>query len=246
MFRHSSLFQFQNGDHTCVFYRSENELMEVISPFIADGLLRGDRCFCVQKPEVLSRLIYDLQFLGIDTDHAVKSGALDLHVEDETYFPENNFEPEAMMDLLIRAISKSQAEGFTAFRSAGELSWAIEGKFDCDKVVGYEKMVDEYYPGQPAIGLCQYDVNKFPPDVLEHVVSSHRQQITETASQSRHASIHVRHNGYEVEIVADKLTLNPPYYYVAKQHHSPFDVVGWGVEHDFETVNSKVKAMSGM
>jgi hypothetical protein len=240
MFRESPLFQFRNGDHTCVFYRSESQLMEVISPFIANGLRRGNRCLCVQKPEVLKTLVFDLRFLGIDTDAEIKRGALDLHVESEIYYPQGKFEPEALMDMLVRSIAKAKADGFTAFRSAGELSWAVEGHFDCDKVVGYEKMVDEYYPGQPAIGLCQYDMNKFPADVLKNVIRSHKLQIADTATDSHHASIHIRRRGVEVEIVANKGAVSSEYHYVVKQSLDPFEIIGWGVERDFDAATHSV------
>jgi len=53
--------------------------MEMLSPCIAVGILRGERCFCAQKPEVLKRLEYDLRFIGIDTDREIRRGALELH-----------------------------------------------------------------------------------------------------------------------------------------------------------------------
>src|SRR5690242_10095633 len=74
-----SLFQFRHGDHLCVFYRSEEALMEVLSPFIAEGLRKGERCFCVQRPEIFQRLEYDLRFIGVDVDSARKIGALEFH-----------------------------------------------------------------------------------------------------------------------------------------------------------------------
>jgi hypothetical protein len=43
MFRESSLFQFKNGDHTCVFYRTDRELMEVLTPYVAAQLAASDR-----------------------------------------------------------------------------------------------------------------------------------------------------------------------------------------------------------
>jgi len=56
MFRQSPLFQFRHGDHICVFYRSEDSLREVLTPYIAEGLRRGQKCFCAQKPYIGGQL----------------------------------------------------------------------------------------------------------------------------------------------------------------------------------------------
>lgn len=65
------------------------------------------------------------------------------------------------------------AQGFSALRTAGELSWAAQGFAGCDQLLTYERWVDEYFPGRRAIGLCQYDVNAFTPGVLAAVVDAH-------------------------------------------------------------------------
>ena len=243
MFRHSSLFQFKNGDHTCVFYRTQQALMEVLTPYIADGLRRGERCFCAQKPQILKRLVYDLWFLGIDPDQEIRRGALELQTVNETYLPNDRFEPRALMDMLIRSIEEARRNGFRSFRTAGELFWAVEGRNVCDHVVGYEKLIDEYYPGQPAIGLCQYSMSKFEPHVLQAVLQAHRMQVVETATHSDHASMHIRDNAWSAEIVADKMALSPRYYYVV-HHREPSEPLGWGIAPDFDSASANIDRLT--
>ena len=92
MLRHSPLFHFNHGNHVCVFYRTADALREVLIPYLAEGLRRGERCFCAQNPDLCKQIIYDLRFLGIDTDGAIRRGALEVHTVDEVYFPNNKFE----------------------------------------------------------------------------------------------------------------------------------------------------------
>lgn len=244
MFRHSSLFQFNNGDHACVFYRSTDELMQVLNPYIADGLRRGERCFCAQKPEILKRLVYDLRFLGIDPEKEMDRGSLELRSEDDTYFPDGRFQPEAMMEMLVRSIREAHNLGFESFRSAGELSWATEGHNLCDLVIGYEELVNEYYSGKPAIGLCQYHIEKFPPEVLEAVVRAHRMKLVE-AAHSCHSSLYIRNGRWAAEVVADKTEANPRYYYVV-QSRRPQEVAGWGVAPNFESATARISQLAGI
>jgi len=61
MLRNFPLFQFRHGDHICVFYQSEIALMEVLTPYIAEGLRKGECCFCVQKSSTAKRLFDNLR-----------------------------------------------------------------------------------------------------------------------------------------------------------------------------------------
>jgi hypothetical protein len=233
MFRQSSLFQSRHGDHVCIFYHSENELLEVLTPYVADGIFRGEKCFLAQKPEILRRLVLDLMFLGIDPGKEIERGTLELHTEDEVYFTNGRFEPRVMMDMLVRSIQQAHAKGLTAFRSAGELTWSSRSVGDCDLVVQYEKLVDEYYPGKPAIGMCQYFMEEYPPHFLQEIVRSHRLHLTEPTPDSHFSSLKVRGDNWMAEVVADKFVINPRYYYVVERQQ-PQEIIDWGIARSFE------------
>ena len=239
MLRHSPLFQFKHGDHTCVFYRHEDSLREILTPYIADGLRRGEHCFCAQKAHIGRRLLFDLRFLGVDTDHAIRTGALEIHTEEETYFINGKFDPRLVMDMLMRSLTNTLNKGFTAFRSAGELSWAVEGRDYCDQMLAYESLVDGYYPGKAAIGLCQYDMNAFTPELLEAAIETHRMHLSDFPS-ALHSGISVRSGNYWSEIVADKLVISPNYYYVVRRR-KPAEVLGWGIAPTFDKASEKAQ-----
>jgi hypothetical protein len=243
IFRRSSLFQFKHGSHTCLFYQSDDVLLEILTPYIAEGLSRHERCFCVQKSPILKRLAHNLTFLGIDAKKEIKRGALELHTEQEVYFSDKRFEPRIMMDMLIRAIQQTREEGFSAFRSAGDLSWAVDGRNECGKVLDYEKMVDKYYPGQPAIGLCQYPIRRFPSNALESISRHHKMNLAETGANSVHFSIHLRYGQCNAEVVADNFVSGPRYDYVVQKHKTQ-EIVGWGVEPSFEGAVKKADRLA--
>ena len=242
MFRQSPLFHFRHGDHTCVFYRSPDTLSEVLTPYIAEGILKGERCFLAQKPQTLKRLIYDLRFLGLDTDKEIKRGALELRTEDETYFPTKGFEPAVMVEMLTRSIAQASSQGFAGLRTAGEMSWALRGRNQCDQILEYEKMVDECFPGKRVVGLCQYPMNEFPAGMLDSVLENHRLHLADTSSNCLHSSLHIRYGSYSAEVVVDKLLVDPRYYYVVQQQ-LPREVVGWGVAPTFDSAAARAEQL---
>jgi hypothetical protein len=217
--------------------------MEMLSPYIASGLMNGEKCFCAQKPVTLKRLVYDLRFIGIDVEREIARGALELHSEDEAYFPNKHFEPAGMMEMLKQAMGKALESGFSALRTAGEMSWAAKGHDQCDQILAYEKSVEEYFPGKKVIGLCQYDVKEFSPDVLECVLQHHRMHLDEVKGESLHSSLHVRYGRYNAEVVVDRFVVDPRYYYVVEQPRRS-EIVGWGVAPDFARATAEAERLA--
>jgi hypothetical protein len=241
MLRNFPLFQFRHGNHICVFYQSDDALMEVLTPYIAEGLRNGECCFCVQKTAVTKRLLADLSFLGLRPEDEIARGALHVYSEREIYFPDGSFEPERMTQMLEKSIDQCAKNGFSGFRSAGDLSWSARGQEDCKQIIGYEKMVEECFPGKAAVGLCQYALKDFPAEVLEAVLAAHRMHLVDD-KPSIHSSLCLGLRGHVAEIVADKYVVKPAYYYVVQQRN-PKEVVGWGVASDFRAAHEQVERL---
>lgn len=238
--RHSSLFQFRHGDHTCVFYRSEEALMEVLTPYVAEGLRRGELCFCVQKPHICTRLLSDLRCLGFDTGDLLARGALDVRSEDEVYLPNSSFDPRAMMDMAMQLLNEALDRGFPALRGAGDLSWAVRGRNECEPLLEYEGIVNGYHPGRPLIGLCQYDANAFTPRMLDSVARAHGLCVSDLLPYSPNYSEVSTLSGNFYSIVVDKLAPSSAYYYVV-QSGRPSELVGWGTAPSYNRARAKVK-----
>ncbi len=238
MLRHSPLFPFKHGDHTCVFYHSEDSLLEILTPYIAEGLQRGERCFCAQKPHVGKRLLLELASLGLNLNALKQSGALEIHDVEQIYLPNGQFNSRAMMDALMSSLHETLQRGFQAFRIAGDASWAINDPDACGRLFDYEGLVNGYFPDRPAIGLCQYDANIFSPRMLESVVGTHGLHLSAAIPRNpSYSGISIRRGDFWSDIVADKRTHFPNYYYVVRRRRSS-DVVGWGIARDFNSAHN--------
>lgn len=233
MRRSNPIFNFRQGDHTCVFYWDHEGLLEILTPYIAQGLRQNERCFCAQKPETLKALCDELRFLGLDIEREQKRGTLELHTTNEVYFSNMRFEPEVMMELLERSIEDTVRRGFSGFRTAGELSWAVEGRNECDRLVAYERMVQASYPTKPAVGICMYPIRSFDPAVLDRVVAAHTKVLDNGQPCSSHASMKIHWPEHHAEIVTQKHASAAPYHYVVR-HHGRDEIVAWGQSPDFD------------
>jgi hypothetical protein len=228
------LVQFKRGDHICLFYRDEDMLVQTLAAYLAAGLRNGERCFCAQKSHMVPQIQRALEQLGVDARGEMSRGALEIHSEDEVYFTEGRFEPHTMMQMLERSIEEAVAQGFTGFRTAGEMSWALdESRGDCahfcDQLLDYEKLVQAAYPGKAAIGICQYPVDKFPERMIATILDAHRVALEETMVSTNHSTLTIRMGDYLADIVTDRLNPGGSYHYVVQGRGSR-EVLSWGVE----------------
>lgn len=242
----TSLMQFKRGDHICIFYRDERTLIDTLARYIADGLARHERCFCAQKPHIIPLLFKALERLGVDIAAEGTRGALEIHKEEDVYFPNGRFDPESMMTMLDRSIDESLDKGFSGFRTAGEMSWALDSRHGtpavlCDQLAGYEEMVQASFPGKAAIGLCQYPMRAFPPATLDRVLEAHHIALEETMVSTNHSTLTIRAGDYAADIVADRIHPGESFHYVIQQKGSR-EILSWGMEPSMDAAIGSVKA----
>ena len=242
MYHVPPVFQFKHGDHACVFYSDPRSLSTILTPYIAEGLRKRERCFCAQTPDTLKALANDLRFIGVDLESEIRKGSLEIHSTDEVYFSNHIFEPDRLLEMLERSIEDSIKKGFSAFRTAGELSWAANRRTDCDRLIEYENKVQAMYPGRTAVGLCQYPIDLFEPETLERVIRAHSTLLSETSAGSRRMSFHVREDQLRGEIVADTGGMDTAYYYVV-QHAKDKSVLGWGTASAFDHAREELQTL---
>jgi hypothetical protein len=236
------LFQFRHGDHICVFYRSDDALVEVLSPYIADGLRKRERCFCVQRQHITKRIQNDLRFIGVNVEAEIAAGALEFREIRETYLPDGSFCSHKMMNMLKISVERAVACGYAGLRTAGELAWAGEVSHYCEEVAEYEAMVQRHFSGRPVTGLCQYPMDSFSPDFLERILQHHPQRVVETEAPALRATMEITAGPFTTEIVAQKFMVKPRYDYVVA-HAASRQVVGWGRTENFETARRKSEEM---
>lgn len=233
MLRASPLFPLDHGHHTCVFYRTDDELLEFLVPYFAKGLRKGEYCFGAQKPHIRERLFTGLRWFGIDTKEYIRRGAFDIHTDEEVYFSHNKFDPGAMIDMLLCAMDEALAKGFTALRSAGELTWAISSPDMWAQVLDYEARVDHCFPGRAMTGICQYNAAACSSGDFDAVVERHYSHVCDTSPGSSHTHITVRNEDHWADVIADQAAPNPNFYYVVQPRHTA-EPVGWGIAPTFE------------
>ncbi len=160
-------------DHAALFYYDQRELLAAAVDYLRLGLERGEKCLYVADDTNRYIIAGALQAEGIDVDAEEFSGALTITTREETYTAGGCFRPENVLGSIIEISQRARKEGFAGFRGAGEMTWALEEFPGSRKLLHYEAQLNALYPGIKAMGFCQYNLWRFPAEVIEEIIRVH-------------------------------------------------------------------------
>ena len=169
----SSMLDLAIGDHLCCMYMTEREHRNILVPFIRDGLEHGDKIFYVVDTRTAEAVLASLDASGVPTSDHLVSGQLVILESRDTYIQDGIFDPDRMLSMLDTETDKALEQGFRALRITGEMSWALRGLPGSERLMEYEGKLNQFFPSHQAIGLCQYDMRRFQPEVLLDVLTTH-------------------------------------------------------------------------
>jgi len=117
---------------------------------------------------------------GLEVSSYLSCGQFGVMSFDETYMSEGFFDPDTMMGSLKTETDLALAQGYSALRVTGDMSWALKTPPGSEQIIKYEARLNEFFPGSKCIGICQYDKRLFPPAVLMDVLATHPLAIINT------------------------------------------------------------------
>jgi hypothetical protein len=164
---------FKRGDHVCAIYSTTEELTREVGRFLAEGLRNRERSWYVGSGDEMDSLRDALRKLGIDVAAETQRKALQLISGDAAYIVHGTFNPEATLQIFNDAIEQAYTDGFSGFRAAAEMSWALDCTDGPHQVIVYEALLKSLFANCRAIGFCLYDRTRMPLEVLNGALLTH-------------------------------------------------------------------------
>lgn len=164
---------FRAGDHVCQFFRSGDELGEVLVPYFKAGLDRNELCLWVTgEPYGKDRAASEMRAAVPDFDRRAAAGQIHILDTDEWYTKQATLSPVEKVQSWLLQKEQAIRMGYAGLRASGNTSFLDERAWD--EFLIYEQAVDEAFKGQPITGLCSYCFDRCSAKGVVDIVHCHR------------------------------------------------------------------------
>jgi MEDS: MEthanogen/methylotroph, DcmR Sensory domain len=165
------------GSHVCAFYRGDSDRDRLLSGYLGAGLTAGDKCICVVDSVTTAGWLKALPKSRGEPGPA--HGQLDIHLPETTYLAGGEFTTSDMLTFWTENMIKADVEGYSFYRLAGEMTWALRDAPGVEHLVGYESELNRVTSSYPVIVLCLYDLDRFSGEVVVNIVKTHPQVLVQ-------------------------------------------------------------------
>jgi len=149
---------FSDGSHMVGIYTVEENMINAVAPFFAEGIRNGERCFYGASPQIISNVRKALSAEGINVDGAAEKGQLVLLDKKEPLLKDGKFDAAYLVELYRNDVDQAIKDGWKHVRATAEMSWLIEGEDGRDNILYYEALSTRLFNNTDKVhAICQYN-----------------------------------------------------------------------------------------
>ncbi|GAB2772560.1 MEDS domain-containing protein [Streptomyces daliensis] len=163
------------GDHAFTAYESEADQWGVISAFVRQGLIEGEKVLVFMSPEVTGdELLGRLESRTPAVVNAWAGGQLVLSSMRALIEPDTAFTAARQWQRLIEEADLAVRQGYPAMRAYIDMAWVADLGTDVQDVMRRERSATHLFDGgRPYSEICAYDGRWFSTDVLDAMLDAH-------------------------------------------------------------------------
>ncbi len=161
------------GTHMCQFYKTKQDLIDVLVPYFVDGLKDNEFCVWVTS-EFLNKqeAIEAMQTALPNFSSYLEKGQIEIFPYTEWYLKEGKFELHRVLNGWVEKHDKALAAGYVGVRVTGNPFW-IDNKQDWDDFAAYEAEINKVIANYKILVLCTYSLDKCKSDEIIDVITNH-------------------------------------------------------------------------
>ena len=167
----AALERLGTSDHLCMTYRTREQELAAVIPYIRLGLERREECVYIADDVSRAEVLSALQSAGIATGGTPR--VLKVLSRRETYLGDGHFDPDRILAWIAERTEAAVRGGFTAFRIVGEMTGVAGIASGVQRLAEFEAKLNDLFAGRPVSALCEYDARAFPAEILREVITTH-------------------------------------------------------------------------
>ncbi len=166
------------GTHVCLFYRTKQDLINVLVPYFKAGLENNEFCMWITSdPLDPTEAKNVLKKAMPDFDKYLKKGQIEILPYDQWYLDKGVFDRKRVIKGCMGKLNLALSNGYAGTRMTGNTAWLDEGLWK--SFIKYEAQTNETINRLPIIAVCTYCLDKCGTSEIVDVVNNHQLAIIE-------------------------------------------------------------------
>lgn len=162
-----------NQCHICAFFNGFDEQYMVLRSFIKEGFEQGDKAVHIVDPKRREDHLKRLTDAGIDVEHAIATGQLELRRWEDAYLRDDRFDQDGMLALLEEVLGSGAVAGNPRIRFVSRVEPSLVDKAGEDNWLEYEARVNYAVSKYSDPVICTYDLTNFSASLVMDMLRVH-------------------------------------------------------------------------
>ncbi len=161
------------GSHFCQFYKTQQDMIDVVVPYFRAGLENNELCVWVTSDFLTTSDAYAALHRGVPRfpEYLAKK-QIEVFPHTDWYLKGGSFDLQRTLDMWMKKHDEALSRGFAGLRVSGTPYW-IDNKKDWDDFAEYEAAINKVIGGTKLLVLCTYSLEKCGVVEILDVVKNH-------------------------------------------------------------------------
>ncbi len=183
------------GTHFCQFYRTKDDLLDILVPYFRAGLQSNELCLWVTSSPLKALEIRKVMSKSMPHfNTCMDNGQIEIVPYAEYYLHNGLFSQQKVMEAASDRVRKMRQGGYSGLRAAGTIGWWLQREVWKDFAL-YEQEVDRVIGDNPVLAICCYPLEMCGTHEALDLSKSHRlfllkdQDVWQVYENSRQALV---------------------------------------------------------
>lgn len=196
------------SSHFCQFYKSKQDLIDILVNYFKGGLLNNEYCVWVTSEFLNGEEAKSAMSEAMpDFFKYLRKGQMEIFPYTDWYLKEGQFELKRVMSQWLAKHDQALAMGYDGLRVSGNPFW-INNKKDWDDFTEYEAEINKVITNYNILVLCTYSLDKCGANEIIDVVNNHAFTIIKRRGQWEVIETHEHKKNNELRDQEKKISDN--------------------------------------
>ena len=164
------------GAHYCLFYRSKEDLVNLLAHYFKYGLENNEFCIWVAADTTVEKEAQKaLSDITPDLENFKVKGQIEFANSGEWYLKDGTFRSNLVSKSWYDKLDYSTGQGYNGMRVTGDLGWHDEAVWQ--SLMDYEMHLNEVIPHARLVVICSYPLEKLNASKLIDILRHHQLAI---------------------------------------------------------------------